>query len=121
MFLGLLFLSALFLLVVVCFVCVGVFLVVFCLSCYVLGLLLFCSLCLLEWSRCCSCFVFFFGGGVFCLCMFLVSLCLFLSVPYENHCFHCNYSVLEFNVHLISVSHVSFWFLAFGCCFESQY
>ena len=40
------------------------------------GLLLVCSVCFLEWSRCCSCFVFF---GLFCLCLFwFICVCFFL-------------------------------------------
>ena len=93
-FLGLLF-SCCFAFVSYCLFCmcwsVFVVFVVFC--CFVLffwGLLLFCSLCLLVGSRCCSCFVFWV---CFSLCLFIVSLCLFLSVSYENHCFPGNSSV----------------------------
>ena len=75
-----------------------------------LGLLLFCSLCLLEWSRCCSC-LFFLGS--FCLCLLIVCLCLFLSVSYENHCVPCNSGIFWLNVGSICVSHFCFWFLFF--------
>ena len=58
------------------------------------GLLLFCSLCLLEWSRCCSCFFFFFlCSGLFCLCVCFCFIVRFLSVSYKI-IFLCNSSVL---------------------------
>ena len=69
-FLGLFVLSLCFCLVLfVLFVSVGVFLLFLCFLVVFSGLILFCSLCLLEWSRCCSClllvwfvlFVFIFG------------------------------------------------------------
>ena len=75
----------------VSFVCVGCFLLYLCFLGVFFGLHLFCSLCLLEWSRCCSCFVIL---GLFCLCLFWVSVWLFLSVSHENHCFTSNSSVL---------------------------
>ena len=74
------FIYLLFLFVLVCSVfCVGMFWLcffyLFFLVVFFMGLPLFCSLCWLEWSRCCSSFVL---GRLFCLCLFFVSLCLFL-------------------------------------------
>ena len=107
--------------VIVCFICWSVFVIV-CFSCCVVlfGVFLFCSLCFLEWSRCCVVLLFFFLG-LFCLCPFLVSLCLFLSVSSENHSFPCNSSAFWFINKWISVFHFHFWFLLLFlfCCFVS--
>ena len=61
------------------------------LSCCVsFGLILFCSLCLLEWSRCCFCFV----SSWYVLFVFVICLVVFVSlVSHENHRFPCNSSV----------------------------
>ena len=83
--------------------------VVFVFSCCCFGLLLFYSLCLLEWSRCCSCFVLYsfvlFVLGFCLLCLFLPFLMNIIVFP----------AILVFwlNVHSISASHFSFWFLRF--------
>ena len=62
--------------------------------------------------------------GLFCLCLFFVSLCLFLSVSYENHGFPCNSSVLGVlksdSLFLISVSGFCFLFLLYFL-FVSRY
>ena len=66
------------------FFCLGfvfVFLFVFVLSLCFLGLFLFCSLCLLEWSRCCSCFVMF---GLFGLCYFLFLCACFFWLSWKS-------------------------------------
>ena len=68
----------------VLFCCFHLLLVVF------LGLFLFCSLRLLEWSRCCSCFVVIL---ICFVCVCFVFMCLFLSVSYEITAFACNSSV----------------------------
>ena len=98
--------SCLFCLFVLESVCVCVCARVF--SCVFWGLLLFCSLCLLEWSRCCSCLV----RIGFVLFVFVICLCLFLSVSCESHCFPYSSSVfcsiLVQSLFLIS---------AFGSCF----
>ena len=122
-----------FLVVGFCLFCLFVLKCICCFRCLFVsfGLILLCSLCLLEWSRCCSYFVLF---GLFRLCLFFVSLCLFLSVSRENHCFPCNSSDLGLmwnqSLFLISVSGSYFSFLfcllfvsrcsfvfCFACCF----
>ena len=40
-----------------------------------------------------------------------VCLCLFLSVAYEKTLFSLQFQCFGLNVHSISVSHISFWFL----------
>ena len=73
----------------VCFVCLfwNVFFFVIC--CFLLvvsfwvAFVLFC----VCWRGLGVALILFFSG-LFCLCLFL-----FLSVPYENHCFPCNSSV----------------------------
>ena len=71
------------------------------------GLFLFCFVCLLEWSRWCSCFVHFV------LFMFTFYFWLFLSVSYEDHWFHCNSSVFLVYKKSISAYHFNSWFLLF--------
>ena len=86
-----------------CFCYVNMF-CVFLICCF--GLLLFCYLCLLVWSRCCSCFVLF---GLLCLCLFF-PLCLFLSVVP---------AILVFLVQCAFNLCFSFQFLALAFCFCS--
>ena len=114
------FICLLFGVVFYCFVCVGVFFVVFVFLVVFGGLLLFCSLCLLEWSRCCSCFVFLVCFVCVFLCLFFVCLCLFLSASYEITVFPAilvfsGLMLVEcwFNVGSMLVSHFWFWFLLF--------
>ena len=96
------------------FFVVGFFFVSSCVFClFVLeffllfGLFLFCFVCLLEWSRWCSCFV------QFVLFMFAFYFWLFLSVSYENHWFHCNSSAFVVYKKSISAYHFKSWFLLF--------
>ena len=66
------------LLLFVLLVCVGVCLLFLCFLVVFFCLILFCSLCLLEWSRCCSCFVIlWFVLFVFVVCLFACA-CFFL-------------------------------------------
>ena len=57
--------------------------------------------------------LFLFCTFFVCVCC-VVSLCLFLSFSFLwKSLFPCNSSVFRFNVHSISVSHFSLWFLLF--------
>ena len=97
-----------FLFVLVCFVCLcWSMLVVLVFSCCFFWVC-FCFVLCVCWSGLGVVLhgLFFFGFFV-CLCFNL-----FVFVCYEHHCFHCS----SLNVHSISVSHFSFWFLFFLLC-----
>ena len=106
----------------VMFVCVEVFLLFLCFLVMFFGLLLFCSLCLLEWSRRCSClvllwcvlFVFVFCSGSCFVCFLFQDIPFFLFF-YLLSCFVLNHHIRSsFALHLLFMLLLFFRLFGFG-------
>ena len=87
-------------------------------SCCVVFLACFCCVLCVSWSGLGVVLVLF--GGLFCLCLFFASLCLFLSVSSENHCSPCNSSVFLVSCSFNLCFSFQFLVLAFYVCFLFQ-